>query len=99
MTTEISFMHILGGVVIGLVVGKLFATFSLRKVEGGKYTFMAVGIIGSLLGDALFLVLYEYEIVSEFFYKQTTIIFEMIAGASVACYILHSIGKREQIEL
>jgi len=95
---HISIMHILGGIVIGLVVGKLFATFTLRKVKGGKYTFMGVGIIGSLLSDLTFKFLVKHDLVSKFFYRQTTIIFEMIAGAAVACYVLHLFGKKEHID-
>lgn len=92
-------MHILGAIVVGVVIGKLFATFTLRKVRGGKYTFMAFGAAGSLIGDLLFRVLYEHELVSSFFYARTTIIFEMIAGAGVACYLLNLFGKKEVISL
>jgi len=93
-----SIPHILGGIVIGLVVGKFFATFTLRKVKGGKYTFMGVGIIGSLLSDLTFKFLVRHDLVSKFFYRQTSIIFEMIAGAAVACYVLHLFGKKEHID-
>jgi len=92
-------MHIMGGVIIGLIIGKLFATFTLRKVKGGKYTFMGAGVFGSLASDLTFKFLFDQELVSNFFYRQTTIIFEMIVGASVACYILHRLGKKEKIEL
>jgi len=93
-----SVMHILGGILIGLAVGKLFSTFTLRKVKGGKYTYMLVGIIGSFLCDLAFKFLFEHDLVTSFFYKQTTIIFEMIAGASIACYILNLFGKKETIQ-
>ena len=72
-----SFMHIMGGILIGLLVGKLFSIFSLRKVKGGKYSFMAVGAIGSLLSDLVFKFLYEHGLVSNFFYRETTIVMEI----------------------
>mgnify|MGYP006283281193 FL=1 len=94
-----SFMHILGGVVIGLVVGRVFSLFSLKRICAKKYLFMLAGGIGSLSCDLLVKFLYENEYVSEFFYRQTTIVFEMIFGAAVACYILNLLGKREEIDL
>ena len=93
-----SIMHILGSIFIGVVIGKLFATFTLRKVKGGQYTFMGVGILGSILSDLAFKVLYEHNLVSNFFYKETTIIFEMVVGAVIACYILNLFGKKEIIK-
>ena len=92
-----SVMHILGAIFIGIVVGRLFATFTLRKIKGGKYTFMVVGIIGALLGDIVFRILYEHDLVSKFFLEQITIVFEMIGGALVACYILNVFGKKQMI--
>jgi uncharacterized membrane protein YeaQ/YmgE (transglycosylase-associated protein family) len=90
-------MHILGGVIIGLIVGRLFATFTLRKVRGGRYSFMGVGVIGSLASDLAFKYLYEQGWVSNFFYRETTIIFEMLAGAAVVCYLLNLFGEKEII--
>jgi uncharacterized membrane protein YeaQ/YmgE (transglycosylase-associated protein family) len=93
-----SFMHILGGILVGIVVGRIFATFTLRKIKWKKFLFMAVGILGSLVCDIIFKTLYEHDLVSNFFYRETTIIIEMIAGASIACYLLNLFGKKEKIK-
>ena len=92
-----SVMHILGSLLIGLVIGKLFATLTIRDVWGGRYSFMAVGIIGSILGDVLFRILFEYDLVSKFFQKQVAIMIEMGGGAFVACYILSLFGRKRFI--
>ncbi len=92
-----SVMHILGGVLIGLITGRVFSLFSLRKVKGGKLTFMAVGVVGSVGADLVFKVLYEKGLVSNFFWAETTIIIEMVAGAVTACYLLNLLGKKEEI--
>ena len=92
-----SFMHILGGIVIGALIGRVFSIFTLRKVKGGKYTFSAVGVAGSLICDLCFKFLYGHGFVSSFYYKEVTIIFEMIGGALVACYILNYFGKKQAI--
>jgi uncharacterized membrane protein YeaQ/YmgE (transglycosylase-associated protein family) len=92
-----SFMHILGIILIGSILGRIFAVFTLRKIKGGKYTFMVTGIAGALLFDLLFKTLYERKIISSFFYQEATIIFELIAGALIACYILNLFGKKEKI--
>lgn len=94
-----SFMHIAGGIVIGLVVGRVFSLFSLKVIRAKKYLFMLAGVVGSLSCDLLVKYLYENDYVSSFFYKQTTIVFEMIIGAVVACYILNLFGKHEDIDL
>jgi len=94
-----SFMHIAGGVVIGLVVGRVFSLFSLKVIWAKKYLFMLAGVVGSFSCDLLVKFLYENEYVSEFFYRQTTIVFEMILGAVVACYVLNLLGKHEEIDL
>jgi uncharacterized membrane protein YeaQ/YmgE (transglycosylase-associated protein family) len=90
-------MHILGGVFVGLVVGRLFSMFTLRKLKGGKIAFMAVGVLGSIGTDLFFKVLYENELVSNFFYRETTIIVEMVCGAILACYLANLLGKKEEI--
>jgi len=95
---NISFMHVLGGIVIGLIVGRLFSIFTLRKVKGGKYTFMVAGVFGSLGGDAFFRILHVLGFVSNFYYKEVTIIFEMIGGACIASYLLSLLGKKEVIK-
>ena len=92
-----SFMHILGGIFIGILCGKIFSAFTLRKVKGGKYTFMGVGIAGSFIADFLFCFLNDYQIVSSFFYQEHVIIFEMICGAIGACYLVNLLGKKESI--
>lgn len=94
-----SFMHIAGGIVIGLIVGRVFSLFSLKVIRAKKYLFMLAGVAGSLSCDLAAKYLYENGYVSGFFYKQTTIVFEMIFGAVVACYILNYFGKDEEIEL
>ena len=68
-----SVMHILGAIFIGIVVGRLFSTFTLRKIKGGKYAFMCVGIIGAVVGDVIFRILYEHDLVSKFFLEHITI--------------------------
>lgn len=95
---SISVMHIIGGILIGIIVGRAFAMFTLRKIRGGKYTFMVVGVIGSILCDLVFKFLFENDLVSGFFYKQTTIMVEMVVGAAIACYVLNRFGKKERIE-
>jgi len=92
-----SVMHILGGVFVGLVVGRLFSMFTLRRLKGGKITFMVVGVVGSLGADVFFKILYENDLVSNFFYRETTIIVEMICGAILACYLVNLLGRREKI--
>jgi len=90
-------MHILGGIFIGVLVGKIFSAFSLRKVKGGKYTFLIVGIAGSLITDLIFRVLHGKGLISSFYYQEVVIIFEMIGGAIVACYLINLLGKKESI--
>jgi uncharacterized membrane protein YeaQ/YmgE (transglycosylase-associated protein family) len=90
-------MHILGGVFVGLITGRIFSMFTLRKVKGGKLTFMGVGVAGSLGADLFFKILYENGLVSNFFYGETTIIVEMIVGAVIACYLVNLLGKKEEI--
>ena len=92
-----SIMHILGGMFIGVLVGKIFSTFTLRKVKGGKYTFMIVGIAGSLIADLLFRILHGKGLISSFYYQEVVIIVEMIVGAIVACYLTNLLGKKESI--
>jgi uncharacterized membrane protein YeaQ/YmgE (transglycosylase-associated protein family) len=92
-----SVMHILGGVFVGLLTGRIFGMFTLRKVKGGKLTFMAVGVAGSLGADLLFKILYDHDLVSNFFYAETTIIVEMVIGAVIACYAVNLLGKNEEI--
>ena len=92
-----SVMHILGGMFIGVIVGKIFSAFTLRKVKGGKYTFMGVGIAGSLIGDLIFRILHSKGLVSSFYYQEFVIIFEMIGGAIGACYLVNLLGKKESI--
>lgn len=94
-----SVMHILGSLLIGLVVGRGFSLFTLRKLKGGKYTFMAVGMVGSIGTDVAFKVLYEQDLVSSFFYTETSIIVEMVIGAFAACYLVNLLGRREEIPL
>ena len=91
-----SIMHILGGIFIGALVGRIFSAFTLRKVKGGKYTFMLVGIAGAFIADFTFMYL-NNRLVSSFFYQRSTIIFEMIGGAIVACYLVNLLGKKESI--
>ena len=92
-----SIMHILGGIFIGMLVGKVFAAFTLRKVRGGKYTFMGAGTAGSFAADLTFRFLHSKALVSSFYYQELVIIFEMIAGAIVACYLFNLFGKKESI--
>ena len=92
-----SVMHILGGVFIGLITGRIFAMFTLRRVKGGKLTFMAVGVVGSIGADLFFKILYENDLVSNFFYAETSIIVEMVIGAVIACYLVNLLGKKEEI--
>jgi uncharacterized membrane protein YeaQ/YmgE (transglycosylase-associated protein family) len=92
-------MHILGGLLIGLVVGRGFSLFTLRKLKGGKYTFMVVGMVGSIGTDLIFKTLYERNLVSSFFYTETSIIVEMVVGALAACYLVNLLGRQEQIPL
>jgi len=94
---NISYMHILGGIILGAVTGKIFATFTLRKLKWKKIAFILIGICGSLMSDLIFRFLYKEEFVSNFFYKETTIVFEMIVGAFIACYILNLFSKKEII--
>jgi uncharacterized membrane protein YeaQ/YmgE (transglycosylase-associated protein family) len=94
-----SIMHIAGGILIGFLVGRVFSMFSLKQIKGKKYVFSAAGIVGSLSCDLMFKYLYENELVSEFFYRQTTIIFEMVVGALAICYIVNKFGKEEKIDL
>ncbi|MBW2304572.1 MAG: hypothetical protein JRF57_12785 [Deltaproteobacteria bacterium] len=91
------FMHILGGFFIGILVGRIFSAFTLRKLKGGKYTFMGVGTAGAFLCDLLFRFLHERHIVSSFWYREEVIIFEMIGGAIAACYLANLLGKKESI--
>ena len=76
---------------------QVFSLFTLRKVKGGKFTFMAVGVIGSIGTDLLFKALYEHRLVSSFYYSETSIIVEMVVGAMAACYIVNRLGKKEEI--
>ena len=92
-----SIMHILGGIVVGLIVGKVFSVFTLRKLKGGKYTFMAVGVAGSFLMDLFFWFLHSKNLISSFYYQEFVIIFEMIVGAIGACYLVNLLGKKESI--
>jgi uncharacterized membrane protein YeaQ/YmgE (transglycosylase-associated protein family) len=92
-------MHLLGGIVIGLTVGRLFSLFTLRKLKGGKVTFMGIGVIGAMLGDLCFRMLHRYDLVSGFFYQEVTIIFEMILGAGIACYLVNFLGKKDTLSL
>ena len=92
-----SVMHILGGIFIGLLVGKVFSAFTLRKIKGGKYTFMGVGIVGAFIADLSFRFLHSRALVSSFYYQETSIIFEMIIGAIGACYLVNLFGKKESI--
>ena len=92
-----SVMHILSGIFIGMLVGKIFSAFTLRKVKGGKYTFMSVGIAGSLIGDLIFNFLHSKGIVSSFYYQEFIILFEMIGGAIGACYLVNLLGRKESI--
>lgn len=92
-----SVMHILGGLFIGIVVGRIFSMFTLRKLKGGKLTFMLVGVIGSIGADLVFRTLYYNDLVSNFFYAETTIIVEMIFGAVIACYLVNLLGRKEKI--
>ena len=94
---SMSVMHIFGGIFIGMLVGKIFSAFTLRKLKGGKYTFMGAGIVGSFLTDLLFRFLHDQELVSAFYYQEVVIIFEMIGGAIVACYLANLFGKKESI--
>ena len=91
------FMHILGGIFIGVLVGKIFSAFTLRKLKGGKYTFFGAGIAGSFAADLLFRFLHKHDLVSSFFYQEFVIIFEMIGGAIAACYLINLLGKKESI--
>jgi uncharacterized membrane protein YeaQ/YmgE (transglycosylase-associated protein family) len=92
-----SVMHILGGVFIGMLVGKIFSVFTLRKLKGGKYSFMAAGVAGSFIGDLTFWFLHNRDLVSSFYYQESVIIFEMICGAIIACYLVNHLGKKESI--
>ena len=92
-----SVMHILGGIFIGVLVGKIFSAFTLRKLKGGKYSFMGAGIVGSFGADLIFRFLHDHHLVSSFFYIKFVIIFEMIGGAIVACYLVNLLGKKESI--
>lgn len=94
-----SIMHIAGGVLIGILIGRIFSMFSLKQIRGKKIVFAAAGIFGSLSFDLAFKYFYENEYVSEFFYRQTTIIVEMMVGALVVCYIVNKFGKDEKIDL
>ncbi len=94
-----SVMHIAGGIIIGLLVGRIFSLFSLRIVKGGKYTFMLGGVFGSLAADLTFYMLYNYEYVSSFFYKQAVIVFEMFFGALLVCYLINKFGSKRDIDL
>lgn len=92
-----SIMHIAGGVVIGMLVGRLFSMFSLRTVKGGKYTYMLAGVVGSIAADLVFKLLYNRGYVSAFFYDQHIIVFEMIFGAMVGSYLLSRLGSKKDI--
>ncbi|MBW2017082.1 MAG: hypothetical protein JRF57_12775 [Deltaproteobacteria bacterium] len=76
---------------------RFLSAFTLRKLKGGKYTFMAVGIAGDFLCDLLFRLLHEHHLVSSFWYQEQVIIFEMIGGAIAACYLANLLGKKESI--
>jgi len=90
-------MHILGGIVIGLLVGKVFSAFTLRKLKGGKYAFMGAGIAGAFIADLIFRFLHSRGLVSSFFYQESVVIFEMLGGAIALCYVINLFGKRESI--
>lgn len=92
-----SFMHIIGGIFIGGLVGKVFSAFTLRRLKGGKYSFMGAGIIGAFAGDLIFRYLHSMQLVSSFWYQEYIIIFEMIGGAVAACYLANLLGKKESI--
>ena len=92
-----SVMHILSGIFIGLVVGRVFGTFTLRKIKGGRYTFMGAGIAGAFIADLTFKFLLSKHLVSGFWYKESVIVFEMIGGAIVACYLVNLLGKKESL--
>lgn len=92
-----SIMHILGGIFVGLLVGKVFSAFTLRKLKGGKYIFMGTGVVGSLGADLIFWFLHSRRLVSSFYYGEFVIILEMIVGAICACYLVNLLGKKESI--
>lgn len=94
-----SIMHIAGGILIGLLVGRVYSLFSLRIVKGGKYTFMLGGVFGSFAADMVFYLLWSHDYVSSFFYKQHIIALEMMAGALIVCYLIGKLGKKKDIEL
>jgi len=93
-----SIMHIAGGIIIGIVIGRLFSIFTLREIKGGKYTYMLVGIIGSIVSDLIFRFLWSNDLVSSFFYKQYVIIFEMIIGSFALCYLVSKLGTRKSVD-
>ena len=94
-----SVMHILGGIFIGLVMGRLFSMFTLRKIKGGKITFMLTGVLGAFLSDFFFRVLFKNNLINAFFYKEFSIIAEMVVGALVVCYLMNLFGKKENLVL
>lgn len=94
-----SIMHILAGAFIGLLIGRIFGAFTLRKVKGGKYAFMGAGVAGSFIADLTFKYLLIKRFVSGFWYKEEIIVLEMIGGAILACYLLSLLGRKESIDL
>lgn len=90
-------MHILGGIFIGILIGKIFSAFTLRRLKGGKYSFMGAGVAGAFIGDLIFRFLHSRQWVSSFWYQEHIIIFEMIGGAIALCYLINMLGKKESI--
>jgi hypothetical protein len=56
-------------------------------------------MVGSIGTDLIFKTLYERNLVSSFFYTETSIIVEMVVGALAACYLVNLLGRQEQIPL
>ena len=92
-----SVMHIVGNIFIGLLVGKVFSAFTLRKVKGGKFTFMGAGIAGAFAADLAFSFFHGKGLISSFYYQEFVIIFEMLCGAVGACYLANLTGRKESI--
>lgn len=92
-----SVMHIIAGVLIGIIIGRVYGAFSLKRVIGGKYTFMGAGLIGSFAADLTFKYLLGKRLVSGFWYKEEIIVIEMIVGAALACYLVGFLDRKKPV--
>lgn len=92
-----SVMHMIAGIVIGVIIGRVYGAFSLKKIFGGKYTFMGAGFIGSFGADLTFKYLLSKRLVTGFWYKEEIIVIEMIVGAVLACYLVSFLDRKKPV--